>query len=104
MASQPKPLAKTAAKPEAKPAIYDPPEPSAPAPAVMTIADEQRARSEEIQAQGVEAWKAEHDERDPDEAQKRVPGVGPTTVPGSWEGSTRSTPEARKAQHPAAPR
>ena len=43
---------------------------------VRTIADEQRERSDEMAAKGVEAWKAEHDERSADEKQpKVVPGV-----------------------------
>jgi colicin import membrane protein len=45
-------------------------------PPVRTIADEQRERSEEMQKQGVEAWKAAHDSRSADEKQpKVVPGV-----------------------------
>ena len=47
-----------------------------PEPPVKTVADEQRERSEEIQKQGVEAWKAAHDGRSPEERQGRqVPGV-----------------------------
>jgi hypothetical protein len=42
---------------------------------VMTIADEQRARSLEIEAMGVEEWKNAHDERNPDETQRQVEGV-----------------------------
>ena len=43
---------------------------------VKTIADEQRERSDEMAAKGVDAWKAEHDERSADEKQpKVVPGV-----------------------------
>jgi hypothetical protein len=42
---------------------------------VETIVDEQRARSAEIEAMGVEAWKAEHDERPAEEKQKTVAGV-----------------------------
>ena len=45
-------------------------------PPVKTIADEQRERSDEMAAKGVDAWKAEHDERSADEKQpKVVPGV-----------------------------
>lgn len=62
------------------------PEPAAKAPepeAVQTIADEQRKRSEEIQAQGVEAFKAAHDDRPESErgaSTKQVPGINhPTT-------------------------
>lgn len=112
-------------KPEPpKPAPPPAPEPEDPAaaatspkapPPVMTIADEQRARSAEIQAMGVEKWKEAHDQRSPEERQPRqVPGVKPRVNdagggvsqnprPGSWEGSTRSTPEARRAQNVAAP-
>jgi hypothetical protein len=84
----------------------DTPEPA------RTIADEQRERSEDIQRQGVEAWKAERDERDPDEKPRQVsgvsprvndPGAPPTPEAGSWAGSTRSTPEARDAQSRGAP-
>jgi hypothetical protein len=69
------------------------------------IVEEQMARSAEIQAMGVEAWKEAHDERPPEQRTNRqIPGVGPTTVSssiapppesGSWAGSSRSTPEAR---------
>ena len=74
-----------------------------PEPLVKTVADEQRERSEEIQKQGVDAWKAAHDERSPEERQGRqVPGVGHVTDESKLKGN--STPEARTAQHPAAPR
>lgn len=74
-----------------------------PEPPVKTVADEQRERSEEIQKQGVEAWKAAHDERSPEERQGRqVPGVVHVTDESKLKGN--STPEARAAQHPAAPR
>jgi hypothetical protein len=49
--------------------------------AVRTIADEQRERSEDLQAKGVEAVKAAQDQRGPE----------------------RSTPPARAAQTKAAP-
>ena len=76
---------------------------AAPEPPTKTIADEQRERSEEIQKQGVDAWKAAHDERSPEERQGRqVPGVGHVTDESKLKGN--STPEARTAQHPAAPR
>ena len=100
MATQPKP--QTPAKPP--PARAEAEETGLPPP-VKTIADEQRERSQAIEAQGVEAFKASYDERDPDEPQRRVPGVGPTTVAAeSAPVSTRSTPAARNAQHPTAPR
>lgn len=105
MASQPKAPIKSHAKDEdedetSKPEIHDPP------PAVKTIADEQRERSAEIERQGVEEWKAERDERTEEDKQGRqVPGVrSPQVEGGSWKDSTRSTPEARKAQNPAASR
>jgi hypothetical protein len=41
---------------------------------VKTIADEQRERSDEMQREGVDAWKARHDERDPN-APKTVAGI-----------------------------
>lgn len=77
-----------------------------------TIAEEQRRRSDEIAAMGVEAWKDANDERTEEErgAAKQVPGVAPpapsqaSTEAGSWAGSTRTTQAARHAQNPAAPR
>ena len=36
---------------------------------MKTIADEQRERSDAMAAKGVEAWKAEHDERSADDKQ-----------------------------------
>ena len=74
-----------------------------PVPPVETIADEQRERSAEIEEQGVDAWKAAQDERDPDEKPKVVPGVSHRAVDES-ELRGNSTPAARTAQHPAAPR
>lgn len=80
------------------------------------IVEEQRARSAQIQAMGVENWKAAHDERPLSERTNRqIPGVGPTTSSssiaprevstpapnqGPWQGST---PEARRYQNPTAP-
>lgn len=90
-----------------------PPATTLPAPhvaePVVTIVDEQRARSDEIASMGVEAWKAAHDERDPADKPQTVAGVSTqgdakTLEPGSWSGSTRSTPPARAAQNPASPR
>ena len=82
--------------------------PEPPAPPLKTIADEQRARSDEIARAGVEKWKAAHDERtDEEKAGRQVPGVAPPAPNpegGSWQGSTRTTPPARAAQNPAAPR
>jgi hypothetical protein len=69
--------------------------------APQTIADEQRERSADIEKEGIDKWLAEHDERT-DEQKKEmgvVAGLGPT--PPSWLDSTRSTPEARAAQHPS---
>ena len=74
-------------------------------PPVRTIADEQRARSEAMEADGMQAWSDQHDERDPDRQPKQVPGVGPTSISAeSAPPKGNSTPEARTAQHPAAPR
>lgn len=80
---------------------------------MRTIAEEQRARSAVIQTMGVDDWKDAHDDRPPDQRQNRqVPGVGPSAIServapppegGSWAGSTRSTPPARKAQNRSAP-
>lgn len=114
MASTPKTPAKSArpARPaadeadEASPADEaDAPAPQTPPP-VRTIADEQRERSAEIMAVGVEEWKEEHDERSPEERKShQVPGVAPPAPEGgSWQGSTRSTPAARAAQNPSASR
>lgn len=107
MATTPKPPAKPAApsKPshdETRDAPEHTPEPQPP----MTIAEEQRARSDAIAREGVEKWKAEHDERTEEEkAGRQVPGVAsPAPEGGSWQGSTRTTPPARAAQNPAAPR
>jgi hypothetical protein len=77
-------------------------------PSMVTSAQEQRDRAAEMMETGMEPWKAERDDRDPDERPRTVPGVSPTSVsaepePGSWEGSTRSTPEARAAQNRTAP-
>lgn len=94
MATQPQPPAKPAptppaqqpAKPAAKAAVDEP---------VRTVADEQRERSEAMQAEGVEAFKARLDERP-----RSVPGAGFRHAAGEAE---RSTPEARAAQHKASP-
>jgi hypothetical protein len=45
-----------------------------------TIAEEQRRRSEEIDKEGVEKWKAKRDERPDDERPEQVKGVGPTAI------------------------
>lgn len=60
---------KAKAKAKVTDADGDPVEP------VETIGDEQRERSADIEAMGVEAWKAEHDERPAGEKQKTVQGV-----------------------------
>ena len=109
MATQPHPTP----KPEPTPAPKPKPDEDAaaaphaipPEPPVQTIADEQRARSDEIQAMGIDAWKASQDTRSEAEKQPQaVPGVAPSKAEGgSWDGSTRSTPEARKAQNRTAP-
>jgi hypothetical protein len=110
MATQPKPQPKPQPEPEPE---DDPPAAATKAEAqpVRTIADEQRERSDQIAREGVEKWKADHDERSPDDKPKQVPGVSPRqNDPGapapegaSWAGSTRSTPEARHAQNRGAP-
>ena len=113
MATTPKPH-EPPPKPNPKPTDDDDDAPAAakveghkaeikPEPPVETIADEQRARSEEMQKQGIDVWKAAHDERSPDEKPKVVPGVSHRAVDES-ELRGNSTPAARTAQHPAAPR
>lgn len=47
---------------------------------VLTVAQEQRARSEDMQAEGVERYKAARDDRDPRDRPRTVPGVSPTQV------------------------
>ena len=47
---------------------------------VETIAQEQRARSAEYEADGVEVVKARLDERDPRDRPRTVAGVSPTQV------------------------
>ena len=99
MANQPHPT-----QPPAKPAQPTPPaakpedpqaaktaEPPKPAPEpVKTIADEQRQRSDEIAREGVEAWKAKHDERTEEEKKGRpVTGVPHRPVDPAVEASRR---------------
>ena len=99
MANQPHPT-----QPPAKPAQPAPPapkpedpqaaktaEPPKPAPEpVKTIADEQRERSDEIAREGVEAWKAKHDERTEEEKKGRpVTGVPHRPVDPAVEASRR---------------
>jgi hypothetical protein len=96
MANQPHPT-----QPAAKPATPQPPaDPQAakqpepgkrePPPPVKTIADEQRERSDEIAREGVEAWKAKHDERTEDEKKGRVvTGVAHRPVDAAVEASRR---------------
>jgi hypothetical protein len=55
--------------------LPDEPIEAAPVEPVHTIADEQRARSEEIQRMGVTAFMAQFDTRDPEAQQQPVPGV-----------------------------
>jgi hypothetical protein len=51
-----------------------------PDPPVKTIADEQRQRSDEVAAEGVEKVKARLDQRDPKDRPRAVAGVSPTQV------------------------
>ena len=67
---------------------------------VRTIAQEQRERSEAMQEEGVERFKAKGDDRDPNERPRSVPGVGFRPAAGEGE---RSTPPARAAQNKASP-
>jgi hypothetical protein len=106
MATKPAPP-KPSPSPAPPPAPPDDPETEAPAaeaepPVYQTIADEQRARSAEIQAMGPAAYMAKFDARTEEQKeQKPVTGVGTTgkadDIEG-WSGSTRSTPEARSYQ------
>jgi hypothetical protein len=59
-------------------------------PPVQTVADEQRARSEEVQKEGQDKWMAEHNPRPEGEAEqpKVVPGVR-NVHPSEVEGSKR---------------
>jgi hypothetical protein len=45
-----------------------------------TIAEEQRRRAEEMDKEGVEPWKARHDNRPANERPEQVKGVSPTSV------------------------
>ena len=54
--------------------------PNWPYPPPMTIADEQRARSLDIQAMGVTAYMAQFDTRTAEEMNQPVAGVGATAV------------------------
>jgi hypothetical protein len=47
---------------------------------VLTVAQEQRARSEDMAAEGVERFKARRDDRDPRDRPRTVAGVSPTQV------------------------
>jgi hypothetical protein len=47
---------------------------------VLTVAQEQRARSEDMQEEGVERYKARLDDRDPRDRPRTVAGVSPTQV------------------------
>ena len=97
MAIQPQPPAKPAPTPPAQQPAKSAATATADEP-VRTVADEQRERSEAMQAEGVEAFKARLDERDPDERPRSVPGAAPgSKSPGG------STPEARAAQNKASP-
>jgi hypothetical protein len=91
MATQPHPTPPPPARPAAPPPAAQPTTPAAKPPEpVKTIADEQRERSEEIQREGVEAWKAKHDERTEDEKKGRVvTGVAHRPVDAAVEASRR---------------
>jgi hypothetical protein len=64
---------------ESQGSIFEPEAPQ-PDPPVKTIADEQRERSAEMEAMGMEAWKAAHDDRSLDEQPQQIPGVSPTQI------------------------
>lgn len=64
----------------AEPAAAQPQTPR-PEPPARTAADEQRERSDAIEAEGVEKYKARVDERSPEERQsKPVQGVGKASI------------------------
>jgi hypothetical protein len=63
---------------ESQGAIYEPE--TQPEPPVRTIADEQRERSAEMEAMGMDAWIAAHDQRSADEQPQQIPGVSPTQI------------------------
>lgn len=72
-------------------ATSPPPKEAAEPPPVHTIADEQRMRSAEVQAQGVEPWKQAHDERTEEERRPRqVPGVAQPKPSPAAEGERAS--------------
>ena len=101
MAMQPQPPAKPAPPAPPNPAKQPvPPHPGATQEELVTIAQEQRERSEAMQAEGVERFKARLDERDPDQRPRSVPGAGFRAAAGEAE---RSTPPARAAQNKASP-
>jgi hypothetical protein len=47
---------------------------------VLTVAQEQRERSEDMAAEGVERFKARSDDRDPRDRPRTVAGVSPTQI------------------------
>ena len=81
---------------ESKLRVYDVEEPAG-EEGVVTIAQEQRARSEYYQERGVEVVKAENDERDPADIPRTVPGVSPTTLEPP---ATRSNPRGARLSTP----
>jgi hypothetical protein len=73
--------------PDSPPTSKDQP----PVDAVVPVGAEQLARSREMETAGVEAWKAAHDERSPDQQPQSVAGVGWAPAPGeATHGGLRS--------------
>ena len=56
---------------------------------VVTVQEEQLARSQEMEAMGVNAWVAAHDERGPEYQQQAVEGVGTPPEPDNDRYSSR---------------
>lgn len=78
--SHPSDEAKTAAKPQPRADEPKPPLPPPADPPVETVADEQRKRSAEIEAEGMAKYMARIDERPADLKPKAVEGVAPRSV------------------------
>jgi hypothetical protein len=56
---------------------------------VKTAGEEQLERSEEMEREGIEKWKARHDMRDEKDRPRQVPGVSPTETSDGGHSSKR---------------
>jgi hypothetical protein len=56
---------------------------------VKTAGEEQLERSEEMEREGIEKWKARHDTRDERDRPRQVPGVSPTETTDGGHSSKR---------------